>query len=888
MFLQVLSNFAHSMKMKFLFILLLAFVLKGTIAQQAATMPGEILVKLKSSITPEKVVEEVYEFAGLESRFAVDHCVSDYMDIWLFTFDESVQDKRDLILFIQSLEGVAIAQANHMLEERDIPDDPFLGQQWHHQNVDDHDIDSELAWDVTTGGSTATGDDIVVCIVELGGAKWDTPDIVDNHWVNSLEIPDNGIDDDENGYIDDYDGWNINTLSDALSTGDHGTRVSSMIGAQGNNGAGVAGVNWDVSMMQVQIGSSNEASAIAGYEYPLMMRKLYNETNGAKGAFVVATNSSWGTNNGQPSEAPLWCAMYDSLGHYGVLSCGATTNSNANVDVIGDLPTACPSDYMVSVGRTNSQDVRSSGGFGITTIDLMAPGDNVYLANNTTYVTTTGTSFSSPCVAGGIALLYSAPCNSLMQLVNINPDEAALSIKDYILNGIDPTTQLETECVSGGRFNVNNSLQLLLEDCDNSSCIAPFGVTVDQIESSLNYTISWDPLPGIEEYSVQYRMIGSTEWTQVDNILNSSFVTDELNICTEYEVQILSECEDDQSNWSNPFIWSTDGCCENPIALDAAGLSGTSVEITWEEVLAAISYHIIATPESGDILEYENISENNFLITGLQSCMRYTIEIFTDCAGDPGAANAFEIHTGGCENCDVLEYCAASSNSNSEHIAQVTVANINHISGNDDGYVFVTEATTVLNAGSTYTISCVPGYSGASYNENFMAWIDFNSDEDFEDPGELIFDAPAPTTEGVSGEFMVPMNVIPGSVRLRVGMAYTPSNSNVEPSDCGEWTFGEVEDYCVTLDEEVGIFEAQYQQFLLYPNPANESVTVYSSSSRRGIPVQYRLLNMNGQLIQAANLNVGNSIDCSRLRPGVYIMEIISDSYMEHIRFNKN
>jgi hypothetical protein len=876
------------MKAKYLLIPLLSLFRLVASAQTAATVPGEILVKLESDYPAQKLTEEVYHFAGLECRFAVGYCVSSYMNIWLYTFDESITSKQELIQFIQLQDGVLAAQANHVIEQRDIPDDPFLSFQWHHQDPEDNDIDSELAWQITTGGTTATGDDIVVCVVELGGAKWDTPDILENHWVNIHEIPENGIDDDENGYIDDYNGWNINAVSDELSTGDHGTRVSSMIGSKGNNGAGVTGVNWDVSIMQVQIGSSNEASAIAGYEYPMLMRKLYNETNGAKGAFVVATNSSWGTNNGQPSAAPLWCAMYDSLGYYGVLSCGATTNSNANVDVVGDLPTACPSDFMVSVGRTNDADVRNSGGFGITTIDLMAPGDNVYLANNNAYNYTTGTSFSSPCVAGSIALLYSAPCNSLMQYVHLAPDEAALAIKDYILNGVDPIAQLETECVSGGRLNVNNSLQLLLSSCDNSACIAPFGIVVNQVENSLNYSVTWDQLPGIGAYGVRFRIAGTDEWTTIENITTNAFVTDALQTCEAYEVQVLSQCEDGQSNWSNSVIWTTDGCCVNPQAPQSALTAPDVVELNWENVLAAVSYDVVLTPESGDVISVEDVTENSLIVSGLQPCTLYTIEVFTNCNGDPGTATPTILHTAGCDECDDLQYCAAESNSNSEHIAQVTVGSINHSSGNDGGYIFVTDATTILHAGSTYTIECVPGYSGASYNENFRAWIDFNSDEDFNDPGELVFDALTPTTTSVSGDFTVPSNVIPGVVRLRVGMAYTPSNSNVEPSDCGEWTFGEVEDYCVTLDGPVGIDEASTDHFSIFPNPADDFINVRFAPEMTGLPVECRIFQLNGQLVKYDPVLVDGRIDCSTLSSGIYLLEIVSGDVARHFPLIKN
>ena len=92
-----------------------------------------------------------------------------------------------------------------------------------------------------------------------------------------------------------------------------------------------------------------------------MQRKRYNDSEGAEGAFVVSTNSSWGIDYGQPSSAPMWCAMYDSLGAYGIVSAGATINGNVNVDVEGDLPTACASDYLLSVTNLGRNDIKVNG-----------------------------------------------------------------------------------------------------------------------------------------------------------------------------------------------------------------------------------------------------------------------------------------------------------------------------------------------------------------------------------------------------------------------------------------------------------------------------------------------------------------------------------------------
>ena len=313
------------------------------------------------------------------------------------------------------------------------PLDPEYGNQWHHEN-----IASELAWDITTGGLTAVGDEIVVCVIEGGNAQHE--DLQDNAWSNTQEIADHGIDDDGNGYIDDVNGWNVGSDDDeGVFQGGHGTQVMGMIGAKGDNDIGVVGANWTVKIMSVAGENiSNEASLVEAYGYPLDMRNLYEATAGAQGAFVVATNASWGIDGGNPDDSPIWCGLYQTLGEAGILSCGATANNNVDIDAVGDLPTACASDYMISVTATNDNDVRTFSAYGQTTIDLGAPGDNVWTTSGTNgYGATSGTSFASPLTAGVIGLLYSVPCPGLMDLVHADPQAGADLIRQALLDGVD-------------------------------------------------------------------------------------------------------------------------------------------------------------------------------------------------------------------------------------------------------------------------------------------------------------------------------------------------------------------------------------------------------------------------------------------------------------------
>ena len=365
------------------------------------------------------------------------------------------------------------AQFNHEVQNRETePNDPQLPQQWHHVQSGDHDIDSDLAWDITTGGAAADGSRIVVAVLEGGGSNYNHVDLIDNHWVNTAEIPDNGIDDDDNGFVDDYNGWNSGSNDDNIAAGGHGTSVSGMIGATGDNGLGGVGVNWDVDIMQVDMGNGlSEANVIAAYNYPYEMRAIFNESDGARGAFVVATNASWGIDLANPANYPVWCAYYDDLGEQGILNCGATANAQYNIDTQGDMPTGCSSPYMVSVTATNNNDVRTFSGYGATTIDLGAPGDQVYLPSGSSgYSSTSGTSFASPCVAGAIALVYSAPCPDLMGLALSNPQAAADLVRGYILDGTDEVSNLIGETVTGGRLNAFNSLNLAMANCGPLEC----------------------------------------------------------------------------------------------------------------------------------------------------------------------------------------------------------------------------------------------------------------------------------------------------------------------------------------------------------------------------------------------------------------------------------
>ena len=351
------------------------------------------------------------------------------MGIYVLKYNPTLTSGERLMTQLRQQSIVQVVQYNHVLQWRSSPDDPkFPTWRW---NLDT--VGATRAWEYTTGGLSPNGDTIVAGLID-SGCDFDHEDLRDNLWYNYSEIPGNGQDDDQNGYIDDFKGWKVDTDTNEHQINTHGTSVASIIGARGDNGLGMTGINWAVKLMLLSGEEGQlvtEANMIEAYSYMLDMRRRYNQSNGTEGAFVVCTNASLGLNYANPDNFPIWCAIYDSLGSEGILNVAATANLPIDVDIEGDMPTGCASDYLISVTRTTETDqLHSSAAYGLQSIDLGAPGA-VYAARpNNTYNVFGGTSGSAPHVSGAIALLYSYPNERWGEAIKENPSEAALLIKN--------------------------------------------------------------------------------------------------------------------------------------------------------------------------------------------------------------------------------------------------------------------------------------------------------------------------------------------------------------------------------------------------------------------------------------------------------------------------
>ena len=311
----------------------------------------------------------------------------------------SVEDAK---AFLNASPLVRVSVPNYIMFSAATPNDPSFSLLWGMNNTGqtggnaNADIDAPEAWNLTTGSSN-----IVVAVIDTG-VDQTHPDLAQNLWTNQAEA--NGIsnvDDDGNGFVDDIHGWNF--ISNSNNTQDdhgHGTHVAGTIGAVGNNGTGVAGVNWTVTIMPIKVLASNGRGTFAAYFNAL----AYAAQNGAH-----VTSASLG---GIVSDSiSNYNSLYDAANTGSMLNIVAAGNEGLNIDKDPRLwiPAEIDRSNLITVGATDHSDsIASFSNYGSTSVDLTAPGVDILSTTwggGTGYMS--GTSMATPHVSGVAALVLS-------------------------------------------------------------------------------------------------------------------------------------------------------------------------------------------------------------------------------------------------------------------------------------------------------------------------------------------------------------------------------------------------------------------------------------------------------------------------------------------------
>jgi subtilisin family serine protease/subtilisin-like proprotein convertase family protein len=385
---------------------------------------------------------------------------------------------------------VASAEVDQRVHASVVPNDPRLGEQWGLNNTGQSggtvgaDVSAPQAWDVGTGSMK-----VVVGVLDTG-IDYTHPDLYQNVWINQGEIPTDvrsklkdvdgdglitfrdlnaaankglvkdvngngyidggdliaprskggwadGVDQDGNGYVDDIIGWNfVNNTNDPFDDNGHGTHVAGIIGATGNNGVGVVGVNWKVSIAALKFlgadGSGSTGDAVLALNYAASM------------GFQVA-NNSWGGGGYSAAMASAITSFRDAGGIF----VAAAGNDSSNNDSAPNYPSNYAQDNVLAVAATDRNDrLAAFSDYGASTVDLAAPGASILSTTpNNTYSVFSGTSMATPFVSGAAALVWGA-----------NPSLSYAEVIARIRGGVDKLSGLTGKVGSGGRLDLAKAM----------------------------------------------------------------------------------------------------------------------------------------------------------------------------------------------------------------------------------------------------------------------------------------------------------------------------------------------------------------------------------------------------------------------------------------------
>lgn len=404
---------------------LLAWCSLGADPAPKGHLPSQVIIKFKSDSSPSERAAIRRELKGRTLK-KFSRIGAELMSL------EGIEVERAVKRYRKRRE-VEYIEPDYWVKALEIPDDPLFDQLWGMRNTGqwggtpDADIDADGAWEIGTGTR-----EIVVGVIDTG-VDYDHPDLAANMWTNPAEVPGNGIDDDGNGFVDDYRGWDFyNRDNNPMDDNGHGTHCAGTVGAVGNNGVGVAGVCWSVSILPIKFlnrsGDGSLSDAISAIEYAASMG-------------VNIMSNSWG--GGGYSRAMI--EAIEDARDAGALFVAAAGNSSADNDLWPHFPSSYEVENVIAVAATDNDDrLAYFSSYGPTSVDLAAPGTGIVSTlPGGTYGDKSGTSMATPHVSGAAALLWS-----------LHPGMQADLVKERLLATVDRLPSLENRCVTEGRLNV--------------------------------------------------------------------------------------------------------------------------------------------------------------------------------------------------------------------------------------------------------------------------------------------------------------------------------------------------------------------------------------------------------------------------------------------------
>ncbi len=386
--------------------------------------PGELLVRFKDGVS-DKQIADLHRAIGskvldqipsirlqrvkLPDGLSIDKAIKFYMDSGIVEHVE-----RHALRYIYEI----------------IPDDPYFENQWGPKK-----IKVPKAWDISRGGLS-----VVVAVID-SGVDYSHPDLAQNIWINQIEANGKkGVDDDGNGYIDDIHGWDLaDNDNEPMDIVGHGTNISGIIGAVGNNNIGITGTCWTVKIMPLKVVADDSDSIL---EMDIIKAIYYAIDNGAD-----IVNCSFGGNARSEEERNAFI----QLKKVGILAVCSAGNDGLDNDKYPLYPASYNLENIISVGASDKNDnIADFSNYGKTSVNVLAPGVSIETTGlSNSYELVSGTSISAPFVSGIAALILSS-----------NPSINPFKLRSIILTTVDKSLDSSTasKIASGGRVNANHAI----------------------------------------------------------------------------------------------------------------------------------------------------------------------------------------------------------------------------------------------------------------------------------------------------------------------------------------------------------------------------------------------------------------------------------------------
>ena len=570
---------------------------------------GELIIKFKSEVTDAQI-ESVLRSGKLKLKRHLRTGPMAKRKQHGLTLASSELVQGAAIDQLQNLPGVEYVEENQIYTHQAVSNDPYVtgNYTWG--------LYGDLSSPANTYGSQAaeawmngfTGTNGVYVAVIDEGIDVDHGDLAANIWENPFD-PVDGLDNDGNGYVDDVHGWDFYSDGNVVfdPAGDtHGTHVAGTIGARGGNGSGVAGVNWDVTILAGKFlgeDGGTTLDAVEAIDYFVDLKERH-------GLNIVAINASWGG-------AGYSRALHESViraAKADILFVAAAGNDGLNNDTAGSYPanldttkgttseSAAPYDAVISVAAiNNSGGLAPFSNYGTANVDLGAPGVRILSTYPGDYVGyMNGTSMATPHVTGAIALYCST-----------HPGASAESVRQAILGSALATPSLAGKTVTGGRLNLSTII--------TPPPGAPTGVMATAGTGSV--ALKWNPVAGADSYIVKRGTTAGGPYSVItSNVAAESYTNTGLVNGTTYRYVIAARNASGVSSDSAEVAATPLGSVPaKPSGVTATASTATvagssTVTVRWNPSSGAASYKVkrASTPSGPWPLVGSNITATSF------------------------------------------------------------------------------------------------------------------------------------------------------------------------------------------------------------------------------------------------------------------------------------